>query len=630
MAPDRPSLEERLRDAFASEAQEHPLRSDFAASISAALPEPAAGRGPMAAPAVWRALGGLAIAVVVIAAAIGLSRLPSVGPAATGSASPSPSSSANPSSPASASPAIPTQPPAQVTSTWVATTLPSAPQPGQPVGGPGGGVSALPGGGFIDFVVNGPERTYVFTSPDGMTWTQRGTVTGFDALGITGPVATNGRVYVALGDEGGGTNYGPQRNGAAWVSTDLVRWTKVPVQDAFAGVTFSSLAGASQGFVAVGQVQATGNAAWFSPDGLHWSVLTDAQGLPKDTAMPLDVTHTDAGFVMVGKNGDRAAAWTSPDGRHWTQQGPLPGGTGVTLEHLAVDGNGLLGLAVVAPGIQVGPGDFREPVAPWTSNDGVTWQAHPASPALLGATISLVAAPGGFVAAGAVGAEPGLWTSTDGMTWTPVAGVDLGGLDLSGVVSDGRHVLLIGSGGSALALAGNGIHAPRAAPPPSPLSSDVPGADATVPPRVSVVSGLRIQDLAGLWTSLGLTCQSWAGGQPGTAGGYALHCERHDASTSVDVVAEAFYWTSDGVHSISASITSANGEAIDGATPARQLFLPSVALVAGDAARSWAQDRVGAAACTGGCTQSFAGSQLTVTTGLGGSQQLDVVARPAG
>lgn len=73
-----------------------------------------------------------------------------------------------------------------------------------------------------------------------------------------------------------------------------------------------------------------------------------------------------------------------------------------------------------------------------------------ADPALFGAYGSLVAVPGGYAAAAMVGSGPtaSLWTSRNGLEWVPVAGVDLSGLDLIGLVSDGRRALLIGTGPS--------------------------------------------------------------------------------------------------------------------------------------------------------------------------------------
>jgi hypothetical protein len=339
-------------------------------------------------------------------------------------------------------------------------SLPSPPTNGQPVGGPGGGIAALPGGGFIDFLVSGPTLTYVYTSADGRSWTERGTVTGDDALGITGPMGTDGKVYVALGGEGGGVHYGPQQNGAAWVSTDLVDWTKAPVQQAFGGAGFRGIAGGPSGFVAIGFDQA-GQAVWFSPDGLHWSVESDPRTFPANGTEPTGIVHTASGFVMVGRIGDGAATWTSSDGRSWSLRSPMPEGAGISLIGLADGHAGLVTLAVGGQQVEVSPSDIRFAVTPWISTDGVAWHVQPASAALFGATATIVAAPGGYVAAGTVGTDPGahLWTSTNGTDWVPVAGVDLGGASVDHLISDGSHVLLVGqdASGGPLALVSAGV-----------------------------------------------------------------------------------------------------------------------------------------------------------------------------
>ncbi len=359
-----------------------------------------------------------------------------------------------------ATPALPSPPPAKQTSTWTPVTLPTPPASGQPVGGSGGGISALPGGGFIDFVVNGPERTYVYTSSDGQHWTQRGTLTGPDASGIAGPVTSNGTVWVAMGFEGGGTDYATPYNGAAWVSPDLVHWTKAPAQQAFGGAGFRAIAASAQGFVAIGYDQGGLKTVWYSADGLHWTAESDARLFPSSDTEPTGIVHVATGFIIVGRIGGNAATWTSPDGRTWTLHSP-PGGSGVYLDGLADGSAGLVTLAVGGSQVELAPDDVRSSVASWVSADGVTWQRGPSSAALFGATATIVAAPGGYVAAGTVGLDTGsfLWTSADGITWVPVAGVDLTGSLVDQLVSDGGHVLLVtrDANGQARALVSAGV-----------------------------------------------------------------------------------------------------------------------------------------------------------------------------
>jgi hypothetical protein len=348
-----------------------------------------------------------------------------------------------------ATPAIPSSPPAQVTSVWTPVTLPTVAASGA-FGGPAGGIAALPGGGFIDFVPAALTRTLVFTSPDGSHWAKTGEVSGDDAAGITGPVASNGRVYVALGSEPGGVHYAMQQNGAAWVSTDLRSWTKAPVQAAFAGTTWRSIAGGPGVFVATGFSEAEGGSpAWFSADGLHWAAISDDRPSVNDTVEATAVVYAGGKLVMVGRLDNAAAAWTSGDGQHWTMHAPLPGGADVVLEGLVDTPHGYLSFGWGGSQVEVTAGVFLSPVAPWVSIDGTTWRAGAPGPALFGAEgISLVRAPGGFVATGTVGTAVGLWSSRGGLDWVPVAGVQLADADESRLVADGHHVLLIARGQS--------------------------------------------------------------------------------------------------------------------------------------------------------------------------------------
>ncbi len=353
-------------------------------------------------------------------------------------------SASTPSSTPIATVQIPTQPPAQVTSTWTKVTMPPMMTKPSIVGGPGGGPSALPGGGFIDFVPTAADRTVVLTSPDGSAWTQVGQITGQDAAGVTGPVAFNGHVYAALGGEGGGGFYGTQSNGAAWVSTDLAHWTKAPDQAGLGGAIFRGIAAGTANFVAIGDSEGGGPTVWTSPDGLHWGPVLSKTPFPSNVSEATGILATPDGILIVGRIGEDAATWTSPNGETWTVHSPLPSGKGF-FNGLAEGPAGLVSL-VGAPsgGIEVAPGDFRVPVTPSTSVDGIAWHAGSPSPALFGTYASIVGVPGGYLAIGQIGLDvtEHLWSSADGTTWVPVAGVDLGGASRATFVSDSHHALL--------------------------------------------------------------------------------------------------------------------------------------------------------------------------------------------
>ena len=369
-------------------------------------------------------------------------------PTASPAVSPTPAMAAT----ASPSPLVPTQPPAERTSVWSRVALPTVPGSTTVITGfPGirGGPNPLPGGGFIDFIPVAADHAIVLTSADGSHWSQTGSVTGSGASGISGPVANDGRLYVALGGEWGGLgSYASPTNGAAWVSSDLRHWAKAPAQAAFAATELAGLAAGAGRFVAVGY-QRNGRSMWTSTDGFHWTALTDDHLFPVESTEITGISFTGRGFVAVGRIGQAAAAWTSTDGASWSLHSPLGDGTAVELVGLATGASGFVSLGTGLP-VEVGPGDTRSAVAGWTAADGTTWRGGPVSPALFGAYGSLVAVPGGYAAAAMVGSGPSasLWTSRDGLEWVPVAGVDLNGLDSIGLVSDGRRALLIGTGPS--------------------------------------------------------------------------------------------------------------------------------------------------------------------------------------
>ena len=353
---------------------------------------------------------------------------------------------------------VPSPPPPRATSTWTVVRPPVA-ATGSTTGGQGSGIAALSTGGFIDFVTDDLKSTQVFTSPDGSTWTRIGEVSGQDASGIAPIIAFDGKRYVALGGEGGGQFYGNQSNGAAWVSSDLRRWTKAPVQDSFGGAEFSGLAAGPSGFVAIG-FDNGGQAVWRSADGLAWTTVSDP-ALPRDSTFPSGIIFRSGRYLMLGRVEQAPAVWTSTDGRHWTAISTLPERSGFGLQGLADGSAGLVTLALGDASVEVKPGDFRGPVVPWVSENGSSWRAGQPSAALFGAHASIVGAPGGYVAAGTVGNEltSRLWTSTDGLDWVEVAGVDLGDSSIFGVVSDGRHVLAVGVGvdGGPLLLVSDGV-----------------------------------------------------------------------------------------------------------------------------------------------------------------------------
>jgi hypothetical protein len=171
--------------------------------------------------------------------------------------------------------------------------------------------------------------------------------------------------------------------------------------------------------------------------------------------------------------------------------------------------------------------------------------------------------------------------------------------------------------------------------PPTPLSSvvitgNVPGPDATVPPKQAVIPGLSVESLAAQWEALGLMCSSDIGAFPDSPGlFYQLTCQRDDRAGNVTYSATAIYWRTDGVRSLEVSVIELGAGDIADSTAAPDLFLPSAALAGGDPAETWAQARLDDPACGGEpgyCEATVGPVALILAVGVHGARQMDIEA----
>ena len=221
------------------------------------------------------------------------------------------------------------------------------------------------------------ENAAVWTSADGLTWTQvrhdEAVFGGPDNQSMVGVVA-GGPGLVAVGyDESSG-----DRDAAAWTSVDGVTWTRVPHDEAvFGGPGWQAMEGVAAGgpgLVAVGyDASDRGAAVWTSDDGLAWTQA------PYDAAVfgSLQLESVAAavpGLVAVGSDssgGDPdAAVITSADGLVWRRvphDESIFGGP----SWQGMYGVAATGFGVVAVGHDRS-GDDWDAVA-WTSADGLAW-----------------------------------------------------------------------------------------------------------------------------------------------------------------------------------------------------------------------------------------------------------------
>jgi hypothetical protein len=167
--------------------------------------------------------------------------------------------------------------------------------------------------------------------------------------------------------------------------------------------------------------------------------------------------------------------------------------------------------------------------------------------------------------------------------------------------------------------------APTTVPQPT-LMGEFPGPNATVPPGAPVLSDLKLDDLATLWASLGLPCLSHTSGGPTSPASYNVHCEGADPAADVEVVADAAYWTFDGVATMSIGVHPTSDGSIDAAAAASDWVVPFAHLAAGDAAVAWVRSHIADSACADGCTKVFRGAVLAYYTGTRGGGTLHYVA----
>jgi hypothetical protein len=257
-----------------------------------------------------------------------------------------------------------------------------------------------------------PRPVMVWTSPDGISWTQVADFSRLKGATIDG-ITVGSQGLVAVGDTG-------WEQPAIWVSATGATWQRLTLPSAtFKDAHFSDVRATASGYVLAGgignsaptsggvQLPDTGSAAvWWSLDGRTWT---------KGTVNRADGVGTSLGSIYVGakgmvavgsaSGGKTSTAWTSTDGRSWQPIAnaenyagvptPPPGAPSIPSFTISDDGTHLLA---------VGMGDPMLGVSMWVSSDGVTWQQMPFS----GATDTIPRWPGGTgLAIGTVYVVPG-------------------------------------------------------------------------------------------------------------------------------------------------------------------------------------------------------------------------------
>ncbi|MBV9660654.1 MAG: hypothetical protein JO337_05810 [Acidimicrobiales bacterium] len=318
---------------------------------------------------------------------------------------------------------------------------------------PGARVNALLAEGDLVYAAgsvpaaSGTEAA-VWSSSDGLHWhlisTAASSFTGAGSRVIYS-LAPLGTGLVATGAINRGNGWMP----ASWISPDGVSWSQPSTSFSDVPALPGTGTGTGSAALAVSAVNTvsgstsvvasgggpTGERAWRSVDGLHWSsIALPGPAAASNTWRPTLIAGTTSTTVMAdGDPGQphvlsgTAAGWTEPSsdpsvfGPVQPQASPL---------RVDTDLNGLtLQVQLTTAPQSIGPAVTT--IQTLRSVDGSTWQAaapgSSASPSTLptpGATGIQVAA-GAWVAVGmSAGAYPEAWTSPTGSTWASTGALD--------------------------------------------------------------------------------------------------------------------------------------------------------------------------------------------------------------
>ena len=255
-----------------------------------------------------------------------------------------------------------------------------------------------------------------FTSPDGITWTDRGNVRAdlpfVGSFFVSHPAAVTGSGYLAIGA-------GPL---VTYTSSDLVHWTADALATAPTDSLMISAAQSKGTFVMAGED------LYASSDGVNWSQVYsygNRLGGLVGGGGRFVAAYTNVAY-MGRYDGYSVNGWLdSADGRSWNTptRSPAEG----AIADLAY-GNGVFGAFTGAcDNLDI---KACTDVAFETSSDGNTWVSHSLPPPMLsaGAYSNLSFFQGRFTAIGQAGPDgvATLFGSADGSNWTALGSVDVG------------------------------------------------------------------------------------------------------------------------------------------------------------------------------------------------------------
>ncbi|HVZ79949.1 MAG TPA: kelch repeat-containing protein [bacterium] len=185
----------------------------------------------------------------------------------------------------------------------------------------------------VVFNADGDDRVYViggasgsnkfsdvWSSPDGINWTQAVTNAGWGGRSGQASVTYNGKIWVIGGDTG-------TKKNDVWSSSDGVTWTQVTSGAAFSARTGHQVAVFDDGTGAkmwlVGGDNGTNrlNDVWYSSDGSSWTQATSGADFSARMGHAL-IAWNNRLWIVGGRSGSTYYndIWMSTDGVHWDQE----------------------------------------------------------------------------------------------------------------------------------------------------------------------------------------------------------------------------------------------------------------------------------------------------------------------
>lgn len=332
-----------------------------------------------------------------VAVVLGLT-LAGCGGAATSSDAPSPAG-------ASSAPSASIAPTAHASIAPTAHASPAAPATGTT--GLDGAIlhgAAATGDGVV--AVGSDGHAAAWASSDGMTWRPIEVAEAHEVEALHA---------VALHGEGAGVAFGttdPEPSRAWSASAESPSWT--PLESSGIDGRVSAVAAHHDSWVAVGDivdretVTTTAGAMWTSEDGMRWEPRTE---LPLNEGTISDVAVAGDTVVIAGFDVDGGRIWISNSG------GDVEEVDGGPFDVATIEGVTHTDAGYVALGRTLG--ELRPVV--WTSQDGSAWERTELSDAAFPPELQindLTTLNDGLVAVGA-GPDGGVvWTSEDGTSWT--------------------------------------------------------------------------------------------------------------------------------------------------------------------------------------------------------------------